>query len=78
MKPKQLHLSKVKDIFSEFKYKEVYENEKGIFFYPYFLTPQYETQVKAGKLQSQVFTSLSFILNTMQMSTVQFENKQKR
>uniref|UniRef100_H2XZE3 SH3 domain-containing protein n=1 Tax=Ciona intestinalis TaxID=7719 RepID=H2XZE3_CIOIN len=38
---------------SDFRYKEAYENEKGIVFYPYFLTPQYENQVKAGKLQSQ-------------------------
>nr|XP_026693118.1 nebulin [Ciona intestinalis] len=51
--PKMKHAKKMRDVFSDFRYKEAYENEKGIVFYPYFLTPQYENQVKAGKLQSQ-------------------------
>nr|CAB3264277.1 nebulin [Phallusia mammillata] len=55
--PQALHAKKVREILSDYKYKEAYENEKGIFFFPYFLTPQYETQVKAGKLLSKMHYS---------------------
>ena len=44
----------MKSSLSNYKYKEAYENEKGFYFYPYFITPLYEAQTRAGKQASQV------------------------
>nr|XP_039266499.1 nebulin-like isoform X8 [Styela clava] len=50
--PSMKHTQKVRDLLSRFKYRAEYENDKTIIYFPYFLTPQYESQKKASELLS--------------------------